>query len=71
MDESSIHLPVLNVWNKQMEKIKLFVKQNTNIEFDDVKKKFLALQKEMTDEIKGILFANYKNVDFSYQKVSL
>ncbi|OII71408.1 uncharacterized protein cubi_00786 [Cryptosporidium ubiquitum] len=68
MDESSIHLPVINVWNKQMEKIKLFIKQNINLEFDDLEGKFLVLQKEMTDEIKGILFANYKNLDLTHQK---
>ncbi|KAH8583021.1 uncharacterized protein ELE39_003052 [Cryptosporidium sp. chipmunk genotype I] len=68
MDESSIHLPVINAWNKQMEKVKLFMKQNSNIEFDDIERKFLVLQKEMTDEIKGILFANYKNIDLTHQK---
>ncbi|XP_667668.1 hypothetical protein [Cryptosporidium hominis TU502] len=70
MDESSIHLPVINTWNKQMEKVKLFIKQNSNIDFDDIERKFLILQKEMTDEIKGMLFANYKNIDFAQQKVS-
>ncbi|KAL5370208.1 hypothetical protein CPHLJ_2g4105 [Cryptosporidium parvum] len=68
MDESSIHLPVINTWNKQMEKVKLFMKQNSNIDFDDIERKFLILQKEMTDEIKGMLFANYKNIDFAQQK---
>ncbi|KAJ1607056.1 hypothetical protein OJ253_2506 [Cryptosporidium canis] len=51
-----------------MDKIKLFIEQGSDLEPSEAEKKFTALQKEMSDEIKGILIANYKNVDFSYQK---
>ncbi|KAJ1605434.1 hypothetical protein OJ252_3477 [Cryptosporidium canis] len=51
-----------------MHKIKLFIEQGSGLESSEAEKKFTALQKEMSDEIKGILLANYKNVDLSYQK---
>ncbi|KAJ1606587.1 hypothetical protein OIY81_3168 [Cryptosporidium canis] len=51
-----------------MDKIKLFIEQGSGLESSEAEKKFTALQKEMSDEIKGILLANYKNVDLSYQK---
>lgn len=68
MDESSIHLPVINAWNKQMEKVKFFIEQNSGLELHEIERRFTALQKEMSDEIKGIIFANYKEVDFAHQK---
>ncbi|KAK6590974.1 hypothetical protein RS030_111956 [Cryptosporidium xiaoi] len=61
MDDSTIHIPIINVWNKQMERIRLFIKQNLNLEVEDVNRKFQTLQKEMLDEIKGLLYINYKD----------
>ncbi|KAH8741476.1 hypothetical protein FG386_002430 [Cryptosporidium ryanae] len=61
MDESCIHTPIINVWNKQMERIRIFIKQNLNLEAEDVNRKFQILQKEMLDEIKGLLYVNYKD----------
>ncbi|KAF7457106.1 hypothetical protein HWI79_2342 [Cryptosporidium felis] len=51
-----------------MERIKVFVKKNESLRPDEIDRKFQVLQKEMLDEVKGLLFANYKGADSSTSK---